>query len=201
MNALTYEFEGKALTQLEIDGRPAWIAREVATALGYVKPGRLVETLRTRWADELIEGQDYAVLEGERLKVIKELIPGLGMTFAPTLLVLFEPGLHLTLLKTPMPAGRRLRRFLVAEVLPKLVRGLESGWVPSRSPAQSRCAVLAEREERLAERQEAHVDKWAFEVQRHGVAKDPKTTYSILPERQLAADERKSFQAVEMLDL
>ena len=44
-------------------------------------------------------------------------------------------------------------------------------------------------------------EKWAFEVQRHGAAKDPKTTYSILPERQLTAEERKSFQAVELLDL
>ena len=32
-------------------------------------------------------------------------------------------------------------------------------------------------------------------------AKDPKTTYSILPERQLTAEERMSFQAVELLDL
>lgn len=45
------------------------------------------------------------------------------------------------------------------------------------------------------------LEKWAFEVQRHGAAKDPKTTYSILPERQLTAEERKSFQAVELLDL
>ena len=50
-------------------------------------------------------------------------------------------------------------------------------------------------------REKYGLDKWAFEVQRHGVAKDPKTTYSILPERQLAADERKSFQAIELLDL
>jgi len=50
-------------------------------------------------------------------------------------------------------------------------------------------------------REKYGLDKWAFEVQRHGAAKDPKTTYSILPERQLTADERKSFQAVEVLDL
>ena len=50
-------------------------------------------------------------------------------------------------------------------------------------------------------REKYGLDKWAFEVQRHGAAKDPKTTYSILPERQLTAEERKSFQAVEALDL
>ena len=153
MNALVYEFEGVPLTQLEIDGRPAWIAREVATALGYVKPGRLVETLRTRWADELIEGQDYLVLEGERLKPLKELVPGSVMSRTPALLVLFESGLHLTLVKTPMPAGRRLRRFLVTEVLPKLVRG--QGLLASD--------LAVRREERLADRQDAQLAKWAFE--------------------------------------
>ncbi len=50
-------------------------------------------------------------------------------------------------------------------------------------------------------REKYGLEKWVFEVQRHGAAKDPKTTYSILPERQLTAEERKTFQAVELLDL
>jgi hypothetical protein len=50
-------------------------------------------------------------------------------------------------------------------------------------------------------REKYGLEKWAFEVKRHGAAKDPKTTYSILPERQLTADERKTFQAIELLDL
>jgi hypothetical protein len=50
-------------------------------------------------------------------------------------------------------------------------------------------------------REKYGLDKWAFEVQRHGAAKDPKTTYSILPERQLTGEERKSLLAVELLDL
>jgi prophage antirepressor-like protein len=151
MDALTFEFEGYALTQLEVAGRPAWIVREVETALGYTKPGRLVETLRTRWADELIDGEDYAILEGQALKDAKELIPTLGNRFAPSLMVLFEPGLHLVLLKTRMPAGRRMRRFLVTEVLPKLVRG------------ETLDTLRERREERLAERQEAQLAKWSFE--------------------------------------
>jgi hypothetical protein len=50
-------------------------------------------------------------------------------------------------------------------------------------------------------REKYGLEKWAFEVKRHGAAKDPKTTYSILPERQLTAEERKAFQSVELLDL
>ena len=45
------------------------------------------------------------------------------------------------------------------------------------------------------------LDKWAFEIERHGAAKDPKTSYSILPERQLTPVEQKEFQALETQDL
>jgi hypothetical protein len=45
------------------------------------------------------------------------------------------------------------------------------------------------------------VRNWAFEVQRHGAAKDPKTTYSILPDRQLTAEEQSVFQALVLHDL
>ncbi len=45
------------------------------------------------------------------------------------------------------------------------------------------------------------LEKWAFEVQRHGAAKDPKTKYSILPERQLSAEDQKAFQSLEQHDL
>jgi hypothetical protein len=50
-------------------------------------------------------------------------------------------------------------------------------------------------------REKYGLDKWAFEIQRHGAAKDPKTTYSILPEHQLTAEEQRAFQALPMHDL
>lgn len=53
----------------------------------------------------------------------------------------------------------------------------------------------------LRVREKYGLEKWAFEVQRHGAAKDPKTTYSILPEHQLSAEEQKAFQALPLLDL
>jgi hypothetical protein len=45
------------------------------------------------------------------------------------------------------------------------------------------------------------LEKWAFEVQRHGAAKDPKTTYSILPEHQLIPEQQRAFQALAQHDL
>jgi len=45
------------------------------------------------------------------------------------------------------------------------------------------------------------LEKWCFEVKRHGAAKSTKTTYSVLPERELTADEKKTADAAQVHDL
>jgi hypothetical protein len=45
------------------------------------------------------------------------------------------------------------------------------------------------------------LDKWAFEIERHGEAGDPKTTYSILPEEKIDDALRARIHAVELHDL
>lgn len=50
-------------------------------------------------------------------------------------------------------------------------------------------------------RQKYGLDKWAFEIERHGAAKDPKTTYSILPDQQLTAAQISEFQALARHEL
>lgn len=45
------------------------------------------------------------------------------------------------------------------------------------------------------------LETWAFEVKRHGAAKDPKTTYSLLPEKQLSPEEVAAFQSLPLHDL
>lgn len=50
-------------------------------------------------------------------------------------------------------------------------------------------------------REKYGLENWAFEIQRHGAAKDPKTTYSILPEHQLSAEQQRAFQALPQHDL
>ena len=49
-------------------------------------------------------------------------------------------------------------------------------------------------------REKYGLEKWAFEIQRHGAAKDPKTTYSILPEHQLTPEQQKEFQGLKLND-
>ena len=121
---LQTRFGGRPLNVLSSDGRPAWIARELGAALGYAQVGkRLVSRIRDEWAEEFIPGHDYAFLSGTDLAAVKDIVAADEISPAtPSLLVLFEPGLHLVLVKTSKPAGRLLRRFIVDEVLPALAR-------------------------------------------------------------------------------
>lgn len=50
-------------------------------------------------------------------------------------------------------------------------------------------------------REKYGLDKWAFEIKRYGAAKDPKTTYSILPEHQLTPEQQHTFQSLAQHDL
>jgi len=45
------------------------------------------------------------------------------------------------------------------------------------------------------------LDKWLFEIERHGEAGDPKTTYSILPEEKLDDDLRGQIAGADVHDL
>ncbi len=182
MNPLTVHFEGSTLTQLEIDGRPAWIAQEVGKALGYTDPRRFRDSIRTRWSEEFIEGVDVAMLDGERLDTLRRLSTNPVHSHTRALLVLFESGLHLALVKTPMEAGRRLRRFLVTEVLPKLAR--QQGVLAED--------LAVQREERLAERQDAQLAKWAFEAR---VVKADALRHAVLARRDAGEIDRIELTA------
>ncbi len=120
------EFEGKTLVTLTYEGRPCWVAREIGRILGYSRDGRrLLHKINDKWHDELVEDHDYTVLRGEDLEEFKAsmLVGDAGARLKkhrPPMLLLFEPGLHLVLSKSGKPAGQRLRRFLLDDVLPRL---------------------------------------------------------------------------------
>lgn len=50
-------------------------------------------------------------------------------------------------------------------------------------------------------REKYGLDQWSFEVERHGAAGDPKTTYSILPEQRLGDDDKKAIADLKLHDL
>lgn len=121
---LQARFDGRPLNILSVEGRPAWIARELGEALGYHHGGkRLVNRICEEWASEFIPGHDYAFVSGADLAQLKGLVePYVIDPRTASLLVLFEQGVFLVLAKTNKPLGKILRRFLVDEVLPQLAR-------------------------------------------------------------------------------
>jgi prophage antirepressor-like protein len=141
-------FQGKPVHTLTVDGRPAWVAREVGATIGYANHGkRFVGCITDEWSDDFVAGVDYALLTGADLAAIKADVDAVS-PHAKGVLVLFESGLHMALLKTHMPLGRALRRFLVDEVLPRLVRNE----APAPAPPEPPRDVALLRELRLAAR-------------------------------------------------
>lgn len=134
---LTRPFEGKPFTTLTWQGRPAWVARQVGQVLGYSGQGkRLTNKILGEWNAEFLDGRDYAFLEGDDLAAFRAMSadgPEPVSSHARNgLLVLFESGLNLVLLKTRSPIGIRLRRFLADEVLPQLAR--RGAYTPTTDP-------------------------------------------------------------------
>ena len=154
-SVLTHQFEGHALTTLTVQGRPAWVAREIGALLGYANDGkRFVNRITGEWSGEFLPGHDFAMLVGEELANAKSQL-GDGRERLNGLLVLFESGIHLALTKTTMKIGRRLRRFLVDEVLPQIARtGKYAPDEPKAAPSivATRMGLLHARELRLAAR-------------------------------------------------
>lgn len=120
-------FEGKTVTAYMFRARLTWIAFNVGDALGYENEGKtLPDHVRRVWNDELVEGVDFAVLTGEELREFRGLLDVTVKTTvsrAPHLMVLYESGLDLVCLKTEKPLGKKLRRMIAEEVLPRLRRG------------------------------------------------------------------------------
>ncbi len=126
LTKITNEFEGKTVTTVTYKGRPCWIAAEIGQALGYSNNGgRLVDKVTGSWSEEIISGTDFVVLDGAELANFKRTIEDptdSGGSFVSRLMLLFEPALHFVCIKTNKPIGKKLRRFLVHEVMPQLAR-------------------------------------------------------------------------------
>lgn len=170
----TSDFEGTPLTTITYKGRPAWIAREIGAAVGYSEGGKqLVRNITGDWANEFVDDDDFVSIAGAELADIKEALrPGgdfpLGESTlssrASALVLLFEPGLNIALMKTNKPEGVRLRRFLATDVMPQLSRG--GAYLPEREVKNDQIvdkpSAALERERRLNRKLELEEKKLAL---------------------------------------
>lgn len=143
---LRAEFEGAPLTVYTFRDRPCMVVADVGRALGY-GDRKLGGTMRQNWSDELMSGIDFDTLDGDSLVAFKASLVDAHETWASkihrSLTVLYESGLNLVCLKTEKPLGRKLRRFLAAEVMPKLARHELIAAVPSTKPPPWAAQILA----------------------------------------------------------
>lgn len=132
--ACEHVHEGHPLTTIEIDGREAWLAAQVVEGLGYEKSDQVVTSVTGPLADD--EDVDYTVLRGDRLAAFKAAAPGLVDPRAPSLMLLFESGIHLVAMRARTDRARSWRRWLASEVLPSIRRtGTYRAPAPSTTPS------------------------------------------------------------------
>ena len=158
--AITALFEGKPVTTIVYDGRPAWIAREIGAVLGFGRNGqRLVGKVTGAWSADLIEGYDYRIVEGRELAWLKRFLVLAGRPVgqrASRLMLFYGPGLATVTLEHAKPVGARLRRFLAGVLVGGAVRtrGADakssSRRVPFRDQLASRRLDLNDRRFRVA---------------------------------------------------
>lgn len=170
LQTFTHTFQGNPFVTVTWQGRPAWIARHIGARLGYHDEGkRFPNMILGEWKNEFIDGKDYVVLSGEDLAAFKELpgADGVSPHAHNSLLLLFESGLHLALIKTRKRIGQDLRRFLAEEVMPQLAR--TGAYQPAASPGVALVLLhlptappqtLAERRELRLAQQATTRERW-----------------------------------------
>lgn len=139
---LSEVFDRHPIAFVRFRGEPVVGARQLAVALGYSDSGRIADMIRSEWAADFVEGEDFHIVEGPELAVYKSAVvdttyagvstdgPGTDSVLHHTrrsLMVLTESGLYLVSLRTEKALGVRLRRWLATEILPRLARGESVG--------------------------------------------------------------------------
>ena len=163
LQAYNHVFEGTEIATIIYRGRPCWVATQVGTAIGYEQEGRRFrDRMLNEWAEEFIDGRDWEILKGDKLREFKELAEQSTVRvhgFTSRLILLYESGLHLSLIKTRKPKGRALRRELADKVLPQLAR--DGRYDPERMVTPEGKLVdpaADEREDRRLSMQESELD-------------------------------------------
>lgn len=139
--AFVEAFEGVDIVCINYRGNPAWIAKDIGRALEYGSDGRaLVTAITKEWATEFQAGTHHEVITGRDRKDFLDLLevvrsnlttsdevgsadPLASLKFAPSIMLLREPGIWGVLLRTDKPVGQRLRRWLETTCMPRMIRG------------------------------------------------------------------------------
>jgi hypothetical protein len=107
----TNDYQTIPVTRIELDGKSAWIAREIGRALGYARGGdKLARNIARRWTKDFVAGVDYDRLTGDRLERLRGLVPRLRRT--RRVMILFRSGLEKVLSRASFEIAYPLRTWL-----------------------------------------------------------------------------------------
>ncbi|WP_348681664.1 phage antirepressor [Lactobacillus intestinalis] len=101
MNELQlFNFENQQVRTLEIDGKPYFVGKDVATILGYAKPANAI--------NQHVDVEDKGVT--------KMMTPGGNQNIQ----IINESGLYSLILSSKMPNAKKFKRWVTSEVLPTI---------------------------------------------------------------------------------
>lgn len=111
--------QGFCFATLCIDGRPAWLARELSDAIGVES---LEKKILGEWSEFFIPGYDYELLEPSVYEAARDVLVPAGVyeSMEQTyLFVLYESGMVVALAKCRTAKATRLRRLITEEAIPQ----------------------------------------------------------------------------------
>lgn len=111
-------FRDTPLHVLELRGRPAFFAREVGAAAGYLDAEDFVDRIAREWGESLEVDDDLAFLTPSELRGVHREIPAVRAD--DRTLVLFASGVDKTLARSHARHARPLRDFLTGVRCPAL---------------------------------------------------------------------------------
>jgi len=119
----TFTYEGAhAVRTLEVNHRPAFVARDVAEVLGYKEGGKTFDHVPAKW-----KGVGSVPTPGGKQR----------------LMCLFEEGLYFFVCRSDKPKARPFQEWLAGEVLPAIRRTGQYAVQPP-APATDHAALMAE---------------------------------------------------------
>jgi prophage antirepressor-like protein len=116
-------FENKPIATFTYRGRHCWIAKDIGDILGYARDGGSLIHIIKDWSrsknDFINKGDDYVILTGKELKQFKETARSVS-SYSSRLMLIFKGGLEIVCDRQNNSVGRKLKEFLIEEVLPRI---------------------------------------------------------------------------------
>ncbi|MCP4595766.1 BRO family protein [Neptuniibacter sp.] len=139
-NVIPFDFKGIQIRALEIEGEAKFVAKDIASALGYSNPRKAV--IDHCKAAKPVGGNDSLPLD-------------------PQTIVIPERDMYRLIMKSQLPSAEAFEEWVVGEVLPSIRKtgGYGSGMPAINDPKLAALLELAVKQDQLEERQQILQDQ------------------------------------------